>query len=67
VSKDKTELRYTVQTLAEPDTGRIHQTLYAEYEDFKEEIYHVVMETREQGVREALIRLGWTPPKDKPK
>lgn len=53
------KLEYTIETVADPKSGTIMQRWL---EDRKNEIARWVIETREAGVEQALIDLGWTPP-----
>lgn len=42
--------------------GTIEQTVMAEVDGIRERIRTDVIRTRDQQVRECLIKLGWTPP-----
>ena len=43
----------------------IFQELYSKQNDQMERISQWVCNTREQGTRDALIEMGWTPPNEK--
>jgi len=45
--------------------GRIHQEVYSEFEGQKQRLMQFVMNTGETQFKEALIKLGWTPPDKK--
>lgn len=47
-----------------PDLITIRE--FSSYGDRFQRDYTAYMNLKEQAVREALIKLGWTPPKDKP-
>jgi len=55
-------LDFIVKTIPDMTTGDIRQTLRQKTPEFEREISTWVMRTREAGIREALIKLGWTPP-----
>lgn len=42
--------------------GRIFQEVTSVFDDTREVISRRMMDTQEEEVRKALIRLGWTPP-----
>ena len=54
-------LSYKIDTVIDINDHIILQSLI---DDQKNVISRWVLVTREQGIREALIKLGWTPPKD---
>ena len=54
-------LSYKIDTVIDIKDHIILQSLI---DDQKNVISRWVLDTREQGIREALIKLGWTPPKD---
>jgi len=54
-------LSYKIDTVIDINDHIILQSLI---DDQKNVISRWVLDTREQGIREALIKLGWTPPKD---
>jgi len=56
------ELRYGVKTTPDLFTGRIEQKVFSEFQGVRETLWREILDTKEQHVREALIRLGWTPP-----
>lgn len=41
------------------------ETHKAAYAGIRDTVYRYRMDTKEQQIREALIKLGWTPPKEK--
>ena len=47
------------------ETGEIVQEIFSVHDDIRSLITRRVMDTSEQQIREALIRLGWTPPPNK--
>lgn len=53
--------KITITTTPFPD-GRIEQEVHGL--DFSGLILRSVMDTKEQQIRDALIDLGWTPPKE---
>lgn len=54
----KTTIDYTLKTLVNRET----ESIMCELVKNQETVSKWVMDTREQLIREALIRLGWTPP-----
>lgn len=54
------------KTITYPD-GTIVQDITSEFDGARELILRRVIHTREQHVRDALIALGWTPPKGETK
>jgi hypothetical protein len=54
---------YEVSTSYSP-SGQIEQTVDLVFDGVRETIMRQVMNTKEQQVKDALIALGWTPPKD---
>jgi len=42
--------------------GTIIQEVYSVRNDIREQIMQRVMNTQEQQIKDALIKLGWTPP-----
>lgn len=54
---------FTVVTTPHPD-GTIEQSIYSNIARRREEILRQVIFTQDQQVRDALIALGWTPPKE---
>lgn len=59
------EIGYRIDTKIMPD-GKIVQELSEVMDDMKQTLLRSVMDTKEQQTREALIRLGWTPPQENP-
>jgi hypothetical protein len=55
-------IKYKVTTTFGRLDGAISQELVHEMRDTQVRLMTWVMETRERGAREALIKLGWTPP-----
>jgi len=53
--------RFTLQTTCED--GIISQELQSIQEGHVERITKWVCDTKEQGIKDALIKMGWTPPK----
>jgi hypothetical protein len=53
------KMQIGVKTYADPNTGRIIQEVF----NYENVIMKQVMETKEEQIRQALIALGWTPPK----
>lgn len=53
-----------VTTTPLPD-GKITLTVDVFGPSFREQLMRRVVDTQEKQIREALIKLGWTPPKDK--
>lgn len=59
-------MRYTVKTNHNAE-GTIVQTVLAEGHDWKAVISREIVHTQDAQVRQALIALGWTPPRETPK
>lgn len=66
-----TNIRYQVETKVCLDTGLIVQDVFCDDRlsygrDAKMEVlYTRVIRMQDEGIREALIKLGWTPPPEK--
>ena len=58
------KINYEVTTSIDPLTGDINQTLYSLVDDVREVMLRQMIRTQDDGIKEALINLGWTPPKD---
>lgn len=58
-------MKYTIVTTPSID-GKITQEMIIDYghSNLSESVFRSVMDTQEQQTFEALIKLGWTPPKD---
>lgn len=56
------ELKWSVETSTDKETGDLQQIVYLQHEDHREMISNVVTRTRDAATRAALIELGWTPP-----
>ena len=55
--------RWVVRLTTLPMTdGKIIQELSNRMGDIENQMTRWIMDTRENGVREALVQLGWTPP-----
>lgn len=54
-------MKYTVKTTPMID-GRILQEVDLEAQNIVKNIMRDVLDTKEQQIKEALIKLGWTPP-----
>lgn len=54
-------MKFNISTRSIGD-GRIEQTITTDAYDQHRQVYTMVMDTREQQTRQALIDLGWTPP-----
>ena len=52
--------KYEVETLIKDDT--ILQAVYSDFEGVRERLFSEILDLREAATREALIKLGWTPP-----
>ena len=52
--------KYEVETLIKDDT--ILQAVYSDFEGVRERLFSELLDLREAATREALIKLGWTPP-----
>ena len=52
--------KYEVETLVKDDT--ILQAVYSDFEGVRERLFSEILDLREAATREALIKLGWTPP-----
>lgn len=46
------------------DNAIIEQETLSIVHDYKEQVVRQLFDTREKQIREALIKLGWTPPKE---
>ena len=59
-------MKYNVLTSVDEEKGRILQEVVLEDElsSIRETISRRVIDTQEEQARQALIRLGWTPPKE---
>ncbi|MCE5212651.1 MAG: hypothetical protein LLG40_14005 [Deltaproteobacteria bacterium] len=58
-------MKFQVNTDITDDGKIIQEVLLKERNDVVENIMRVVIDTREAQVREALISMGWKPPKGK--
>lgn len=56
-------MKYTVTT--DYDEDLIRQAVWQEYDGVRTQIFMSIMNTREEQIRAALIRMGWTPPTEK--
>jgi hypothetical protein len=56
-------IKYQLTTEVAPD-GVITQTLELEREGIMEHLSRWVVRAQDEGIRQALIQLGWTPPPD---
>ena len=54
-------LSYKVETVINSEERRIIQSLL---DDQRKIVSRWIYDTKEKGIKEALIKLGWTPPKD---
>jgi hypothetical protein len=52
-------------TTAHNSDGVLSQKLVEETRGMQARLMEWVMDTREQGLRDALVKLGWTPPENK--
>lgn len=43
--------------------GQIFQEVYTEVDGRREELMRTIIDTKEKYIKEALIKLGWSPPK----
>lgn len=59
--KDNTFIGYKLDTVITPE-GDIASTIFNECMGVKEEIIRQVIKMQDEQVRQALIKLGWTPP-----
>ena len=57
------KISFNIGTDVTPD-GLITQVLVSQHGDIMTVISRTVMDLQEAGIREALIKLGWTPPKE---
>lgn len=53
--------KYEVETLVKDDS--ILQSVYSDFEGVRERMFSEILDLREKSTREALIELGWMPPK----
>jgi len=58
---------YEVHTIIDQETEQIQQIVYSHFEDVRMRVVHEVYNLKDTAVREALIKLGWTPPDDEAK
>lgn len=56
---------FKVTTQANNANGEITQKTESEIEGLARNVYVQIIKTQEKGFRDALIALGWTPPKGK--
>ena len=54
-------MKITINTSVENDSI-IFQEIKSEYEEITQIISRTIVDTKEKQLREALIKLGWTPP-----
>jgi len=54
---------YHVATNVDEFSGIIETVTSSTCDDVRTEVYRQIMDTGEQQIRDALIKLGWTPPK----
>ena len=59
-------IEMTVETIICRD-DRIVQRVCGEINDRKQTLMQFVIDTREKQIREALVKLGWTPPEPRDK
>ena len=57
---------YRVETTPDEETGIITQDVIFDWHGVEQQIMRKVLHTQESQWREALISLGWTPPKSSP-
>jgi hypothetical protein len=62
-----TNLRYHVRTNVMLHNGDIEQCVEAEgFDGIRERLFFQLIHTREQAIHDALVSLGWTPPREVP-
>jgi hypothetical protein len=59
-------MKYTVETMFNKEIIK-QSTLLKDGDEVISSVVSNIIRLEEQGVRDALIRLGWTPPKDEEK
>ena len=59
---NKEELKYHISTLI-TSNNKIKQEIYLIKDKFLDKLAEYIIDTQEQGINDALIKLGWTPPK----
>ena len=56
-------MNYKIDVVTTPlPDGRIYQATYSNAYNIREQLTRRVINTQDQRVRDALIKLGWTPP-----
>lgn len=53
---------YHLETRLDDCSGVIEQVLFSTMDDARTEVMRTVLKTQEEHIRQALIKLGWTPP-----
>jgi len=56
-------MKTSVQTCLNKATGEITQKTTSVVEGLADKMYVAIIKTQQEGIRRALIKLGWTPPK----
>jgi len=60
-------LKYTVDTKIDSENGDIIQSVTNEFNDVQTVLFTTITKTRDEQIKNALISLGWTPPKEQAK
>lgn len=63
MATDNKVLRYEVNTFIDKVNNLIIQESYFNHNGIREQIIRKVFNLMDEGIRNALIELGWTPPK----
>lgn len=58
-------MNFKVKTIMNALNGEILQKTESEIDGFATKTYITILKTQEEGIRQALIKLGWTPPSEK--
>jgi hypothetical protein len=58
-------MRYVLKTETDKDVGLIRQELISEFNGLTTMFSKWIIKTRDEGVRKALVDLGWTPPNER--
>jgi hypothetical protein len=62
MATDDYALRYEVITKIDNPGEKIYQETYMVFNNVRERVYSDILNLKEAGIKEALIKMGWTPP-----
>ena len=59
------DMKYNIKTGIDFQTGAVFLETEQEFQGVREVLFREVVRTKDEAIREALIKLGWTPPEAK--